>query len=281
MIRIARPCQRCVKRDLATTCTDAVRKRAKYLQDIPVDECTVYMLSDSCIWWLTWLNLVFNTSNNNSSSQPTTSSAAAAASSSPAAAVSFNNSMVNSTAGMTKIKYFLVKNVTNPNYSQPIQLLLPHPIHRNCLISHCLISTLDPPPLDWNTGFWVICYKTLYLIWIPQIHQPPLPLQPLQCIYQLLACNKWWPTMAIRLLHPLLPAQLLRRHFTIWHLILKCNTSTNISPLHRCPITVDRPRFQIIRLCWPWNGQVMHLRLPLHLEEERDMGIHLKRHIRE
>ncbi|CAO0798969.1 unnamed protein product [Mucor circinelloides] len=77
----SRPCQRCVKRDLATTCTDAVRKRAKYLQDIPVDE-------------------LFNTSNNNSSSQPTTSSAAAAAaaSSSPAAAVSFNNSMVNSTA---------------------------------------------------------------------------------------------------------------------------------------------------------------------------------------
>ncbi|KAI8644508.1 hypothetical protein BD408DRAFT_413198 [Parasitella parasitica] len=32
----SRPCQRCIKRDLATTCTDAARKRAKYLQDIPV-----------------------------------------------------------------------------------------------------------------------------------------------------------------------------------------------------------------------------------------------------
>ncbi|KAF9183116.1 Transcriptional regulator of nonfermentable carbon utilization [Haplosporangium sp. Z 767] len=29
----ARPCQRCVKRDLAGSCTDGVRKRAKYLQD--------------------------------------------------------------------------------------------------------------------------------------------------------------------------------------------------------------------------------------------------------
>ncbi|CEP08124.1 hypothetical protein [Parasitella parasitica] len=34
----ARPCQRCIKRDLATTCTDAARKKAKYLQDIPADE---------------------------------------------------------------------------------------------------------------------------------------------------------------------------------------------------------------------------------------------------
>ncbi|GAA5805602.1 hypothetical protein EDC94DRAFT_626592 [Helicostylum pulchrum] len=34
----SRPCQRCVKRDLATTCTDAARKRAKYLQDLPVEE---------------------------------------------------------------------------------------------------------------------------------------------------------------------------------------------------------------------------------------------------
>ncbi|KAI8879069.1 hypothetical protein K501DRAFT_336329 [Backusella circina FSU 941] len=29
----ARPCQRCVKRNLANTCTDAVRKKAKYLHD--------------------------------------------------------------------------------------------------------------------------------------------------------------------------------------------------------------------------------------------------------
>lgn len=35
---VARPCQRCIKRDLATTCTDAARKRAKYLQDLPVEE---------------------------------------------------------------------------------------------------------------------------------------------------------------------------------------------------------------------------------------------------
>lgn len=32
--RIARPCQRCIKRNLATTCTDGARKKAKYLQDI-------------------------------------------------------------------------------------------------------------------------------------------------------------------------------------------------------------------------------------------------------
>ncbi|KAI7890672.1 uncharacterized protein EV154DRAFT_389213, partial [Mucor mucedo] len=30
----SRPCQRCIKRDLASTCTDAARKRAKYLSDI-------------------------------------------------------------------------------------------------------------------------------------------------------------------------------------------------------------------------------------------------------
>lgn len=30
---LARPCQRCVKRDLAATCADGVRKKAKYLQD--------------------------------------------------------------------------------------------------------------------------------------------------------------------------------------------------------------------------------------------------------
>ncbi|KAG0303980.1 Transcriptional regulator of nonfermentable carbon utilization [Linnemannia gamsii] len=29
----ARPCQRCVKRDLAGSCTDGVRKKAKYLQE--------------------------------------------------------------------------------------------------------------------------------------------------------------------------------------------------------------------------------------------------------
>ncbi|KAI8598850.1 hypothetical protein EDD21DRAFT_176157 [Dissophora ornata] len=29
----SRPCQRCIKRDLATTCADGVRKKAKYLQD--------------------------------------------------------------------------------------------------------------------------------------------------------------------------------------------------------------------------------------------------------
>lgn len=32
-IFIARPCQRCIKRDLASTCMDGVRKKAKYLQD--------------------------------------------------------------------------------------------------------------------------------------------------------------------------------------------------------------------------------------------------------
>lgn len=31
---LARPCQRCVKRNLATSCTDGARKKAKYLQDI-------------------------------------------------------------------------------------------------------------------------------------------------------------------------------------------------------------------------------------------------------
>lgn len=30
---IARPCQRCIKRGLDNTCTDGVRKKAKYLQD--------------------------------------------------------------------------------------------------------------------------------------------------------------------------------------------------------------------------------------------------------
>ncbi|ORE08091.1 hypothetical protein BCV72DRAFT_289332 [Rhizopus microsporus var. microsporus] len=30
----SRPCQRCIKRDLASTCTDGVRKKAKYLQEV-------------------------------------------------------------------------------------------------------------------------------------------------------------------------------------------------------------------------------------------------------
>ncbi|KAI7882997.1 hypothetical protein K492DRAFT_144405 [Lichtheimia hyalospora FSU 10163] len=30
----SRPCQRCIKRDLASTCTDGARKKAKYLQDV-------------------------------------------------------------------------------------------------------------------------------------------------------------------------------------------------------------------------------------------------------
>ncbi|KAL0146269.1 Zn(2)-C6 fungal-specific transcription factor [Mucor lusitanicus] len=79
----SRPCQRCVKRDLASTCTDAARKRAKYLQDIPVDE-------------------LFNTSSS-SNSQPTSSSAAVSSSSSAAAAAaaSFNNSIVDSAAAYT------------------------------------------------------------------------------------------------------------------------------------------------------------------------------------
>ncbi|KAF7723377.1 Transcriptional regulator of nonfermentable carbon utilization [Apophysomyces ossiformis] len=34
----ARPCQRCIKRDLATTCVDATRKKAKYLQDIDTSQ---------------------------------------------------------------------------------------------------------------------------------------------------------------------------------------------------------------------------------------------------
>ncbi|KAI9139794.1 hypothetical protein BKA69DRAFT_1083493 [Paraphysoderma sedebokerense] len=33
----SRPCQKCIKRGLADTCTDGIRKRAKYLQDIPPD----------------------------------------------------------------------------------------------------------------------------------------------------------------------------------------------------------------------------------------------------
>ncbi|KAG2199691.1 hypothetical protein INT46_011167 [Mucor plumbeus] len=71
----SRPCQRCIKRDLATTCTDAVRKRAKYLQDIPVDE-----LFNS--------NTSPNTSTNNNN-QPSSSSA------------SFTNSVVNNAAFST------------------------------------------------------------------------------------------------------------------------------------------------------------------------------------
>ncbi|CAG8558297.1 5924_t:CDS:2 [Rhizophagus irregularis] len=33
----SRPCQRCIKRDLANTCTDGIRKKAKYLQDSNYD----------------------------------------------------------------------------------------------------------------------------------------------------------------------------------------------------------------------------------------------------
>ncbi|KAF0534979.1 putative pas domain protein [Gigaspora margarita] len=33
----SRPCQRCIKRDLAATCTDGIRKKAKYLQDSHYD----------------------------------------------------------------------------------------------------------------------------------------------------------------------------------------------------------------------------------------------------
>ncbi|KAI8082007.1 uncharacterized protein B0P05DRAFT_489893 [Gilbertella persicaria] len=33
----SRPCQRCIKRDLANTCTDGARKKAKYLQDTDID----------------------------------------------------------------------------------------------------------------------------------------------------------------------------------------------------------------------------------------------------
>ncbi|CEP08202.1 hypothetical protein [Parasitella parasitica] len=37
----SRPCQRCIKRDLASTCTDGARKKAKYLQDADDDmSCT-------------------------------------------------------------------------------------------------------------------------------------------------------------------------------------------------------------------------------------------------
>ncbi|KAL0080439.1 Zn(2)-C6 fungal-specific transcription factor [Phycomyces blakesleeanus] len=42
----SRPCQRCIKRDLAATCTDAARKKAKYLQDLtPQDSKCFYMNS--------------------------------------------------------------------------------------------------------------------------------------------------------------------------------------------------------------------------------------------
>jgi hypothetical protein len=33
----SRPCQRCIKRDLANSCTDGIRKKAKYLQDSNYD----------------------------------------------------------------------------------------------------------------------------------------------------------------------------------------------------------------------------------------------------
>ncbi|OBZ84745.1 Transcription activator of gluconeogenesis ERT1 [Choanephora cucurbitarum] len=41
----SRPCQRCIKRNLATTCTDGARKKAKYLQDI--DDTTNPMTAPS------------------------------------------------------------------------------------------------------------------------------------------------------------------------------------------------------------------------------------------
>lgn len=67
------------------------------------------------------IDLVFNTSDNNNS-QPSSSSAAVSSSSAAAAAAaanaSFTNSMVDSTAGMTKIKYFnWWKMWPTPNYS--------------------------------------------------------------------------------------------------------------------------------------------------------------------
>lgn len=31
--RVARPCQRCIKRGLQDSCQDGIRKKAKYLQD--------------------------------------------------------------------------------------------------------------------------------------------------------------------------------------------------------------------------------------------------------
>ncbi|CAG8665858.1 18379_t:CDS:2, partial [Acaulospora morrowiae] len=34
----SRPCQRCIKRDLAASCTDGIRKKAKYLQDSNYDD---------------------------------------------------------------------------------------------------------------------------------------------------------------------------------------------------------------------------------------------------
>ncbi|KAF9401951.1 Transcriptional regulator of nonfermentable carbon utilization [Podila epigama] len=44
----ARPCQRCVKRDLAASCTDGIRKRAKYLQEEePVDSQQQQTVEDS------------------------------------------------------------------------------------------------------------------------------------------------------------------------------------------------------------------------------------------
>ncbi|KAI9468684.1 hypothetical protein BDB00DRAFT_863484 [Zychaea mexicana] len=56
----SRPCQRCVKRGLAPTCTDAVRKRAKYLQENAADSNSSSSNNDN------------NTSSSTSSSAPTT-----------------------------------------------------------------------------------------------------------------------------------------------------------------------------------------------------------------
>ncbi|KAI9481674.1 MAG: hypothetical protein EXX96DRAFT_595356 [Benjaminiella poitrasii] len=43
----SRPCQRCIKRNLATTCTDGARKKAKYLQDAPTTTTTTSPFSQT------------------------------------------------------------------------------------------------------------------------------------------------------------------------------------------------------------------------------------------
>ena len=50
---IARPCQRCIKRDLASTCTDGARKKAKYLQDVHGNGFSRYITN--FIYLLFWL----------------------------------------------------------------------------------------------------------------------------------------------------------------------------------------------------------------------------------
>ncbi|CAG8509140.1 5016_t:CDS:2 [Cetraspora pellucida] len=44
----SRPCQRCIKRDLAASCTDGIRKKAKYLQDSHYD---VYEIIDNKFYY--------------------------------------------------------------------------------------------------------------------------------------------------------------------------------------------------------------------------------------